>query len=596
MKMLQITDDGSGIRREDLDIVCERFTTSKLRKYEDLQEIASYGFRGEALSSVSHVAHVTITSKTKDQPSLKNFSEQYHRVLDVMQRYAIHYGGTGTSFVCRKHRETTCDLNISSGSSTQLDVIKSIFGSSLAAELVAYTLTSQQATVNVTGYVTNANYKYITKKSTFIVFINNRLVECPALRRACEYTYAQYLPKHTHPFVYLALAIPPNHVDVNVHPTKREVHFLHEEAVVDAIASHLNTLLQGGNQSRTFTVQPIAAIMASHLTAREKTAVTSLSDKEDDDDDAATPQKKKQRTTPTTLVQLDLSKSKAKAYQPTKAPQRLVRTDHTTTTMDKYLLLQSQESGGDNDDDIALDVDPMEGVDVDSNDEGTYIDQMCGLTTHATLIYCVIQHQTKLFLVNHLVVTEMLMYQTLLRQFGSVPTIPLHGRLVVSELALCALTGADGPSSFHDEATGGDDDRRAQAADVASLLVDKGPMLAEYFGLHINAEGHLTRIPQIVVGHEPSLHALPEFILRLYDDVNWTDEAECFDGVCSALARWYSDGVYPDDATRGRHLVEHVLLPACKTSSFVAPYALNDVAAVTPIACLNNLYKIFERC
>ncbi|ETV88837.1 hypothetical protein, variant 4 [Aphanomyces astaci] len=572
MKMLQITDDGSGIRREDLDIVCERFTTSKLRKYEDLQEIASYGFRGEALSSVSHVAHVTITSKTKDQPcayrahyrdgelvstlpggskdpipcagktgtqilvedmfynlstrkqALKNFSEQYHRVLDVMQRYAIHYGGTGTSFVCKKHRETTCDLNISSSSSTQLDVIKSIFGSSLAAELVAYSLTSQQATVNVTGYVTNANYN--TKKSTFIVFINNRLVECPALRRACEYTYAHYLPKHTHPFVYLALAIPPSHVDVNVHPTKREVHFLHEEAVVDAIASHLNTLLQGGNQSRTFTVQPIAAIMASHLSAREKTAVTSLSDKDDDDDDeeddadADTPQKKKQRTTLTTLVQLDLSKSKAKASQPTKAPQRLVRTDHTTTTMDKYLLLQSQESGGDNEDDIALDVDPMEGVDLDSNDEELDPKNLTSVVTllrrvtssadrgltkvfreHTFVgvvndLSSVIQHQTKLFLVNHLVVTEMLMYQTLLRQFGSVPTIPLHGRLVVSELALCALTGADGPSSFHDEATGGDDDRRAQAADVASLLVDKGPMLAEYFGLHINAEViHLYELP-----------------------------------------------------------------------------------------------------
>ncbi|GBG29508.1 DNA mismatch repair protein Mlh1 [Hondaea fermentalgiana] len=365
LKQLTIQDNGKGIRRADLDVVCERFYTSKLKEFEDLEQIGTYGFRGEALASISHVARVTITSKTAQQPvafrasyadgklvapgpgkkaaprpmagvvgttiavddlffnvparkrALRNTADEYARILDVVSKYAIHQGlseeekeanrqeasssATATSpakplyhgvgFVCRKSASATPDLHTRETDS-RLDNIRTVFGAYVAQECVhlegecegeapalaandsprnvgeespSVTADAAQASLaprwSFSGYISNANYN--RKKSTYIFFINHRLVQCSSLRRAIEGVYAEYLPKGTFPFVYLSIELPPQRIDVNVHPTKREVHFLDEDLVVGRVVQGVRDKLANANSSRVFYTQQTLRVASS---------------------------------------------------------------------------------------------------------------------------------------------------------------------------------------------------------------------------------------------------------------------------------------------------------------------------------------------
>lgn len=329
MRLLQIQDNGCGIRKTDLPILAERFTTSKLSSFSDLAHIATYGFRGEALASISYVAHLMVVTKTKADAcawkaiytdgalaptkgatsaepkatagtdgttitvenlfyntptrlsALRSSSEEYARILDVVTKYAVH--NPHVAFTCKKAGSSGPEVSTPSGSTTE-QAIRLLYGQTIAKDLLHTTVSSQSADTtsddeedadgvpqssswSAEAHFTNAHYQ--AKKMVLLLFINHRLVDSPRIKKALENVYTGILPKGASPFIYLSLQIDPRAVDVNVHPTKREVHFLDEDVIIERIADALQQKLVGQSQSRVFEYQAVL-LKSSETRGKEK--------------------------------------------------------------------------------------------------------------------------------------------------------------------------------------------------------------------------------------------------------------------------------------------------------------------------------------
>ncbi|KAI9501308.1 DNA mismatch repair protein [Coemansia spiralis] len=382
MKLLQIQDNGHGIRTEDMHIICERFTTSKLQSYEDLSTIQTYGFRGEALASISHVAHLSITTKQADsdcaykanyidgklvpsrpgggsspepcagnngtvitaedlfynipsrKTALKNTRDEYIRIFEVASRYAVH--NSGVAFTCRKVGTPKADLNTQKGATT-ITNIRQIFGAKIASSLVEVQRSDKHLEYEFKGYVSSATHEM--HKSIFLLFINHRLVDNTPIKRAVESLYTSILPKASRPFAYLDLRIKPQNVDVNVHPTKREVRFLNEDSIVGAIVDCIHTKLLDQNTSRSFAVQdslskeaPTGALQfipqipaTAPLTASAATKTVLANRNEPSENGSVT---MPQLSHPSNSIQLNV--------QPKMPVNKTVRTDYRTRSLESF--------------------------------------------------------------------------------------------------------------------------------------------------------------------------------------------------------------------------------------------------------------------
>ena len=277
ISLIRVTDNGSGIEREDIRNAFLRHSTSKIRKVEDLAHIASLGFRGEALSSISAVTRTELITKTKEDtfgtryvieggveqsledagapdgttflvrqlfynvPARRKFlktpmTEAGH-VQDLLMRLALSHPEVAFTFINNGQTKMR-----TSGNGKLKDVIYSIYGREAAANLIELDYSMDGLVMK--GYlgkpvITRGNRNFEN------YFVNGRYVKNAMLSKAIEDAYKDFLMQHKFPFVVIHFQVDGEKTDVNVHPTKMEMRFQRQQDVYNIVYEGVHrTLLE----------------------------------------------------------------------------------------------------------------------------------------------------------------------------------------------------------------------------------------------------------------------------------------------------------------------------------------------------------------
>ena len=262
--LIQVTDDGTGMSRDDAMLAFERHATSKLRQAEDLLSIGTLGFRGEALPAIASVARVTLRTRAADEaagtvvevrgggmrdvheealapgtsiavrdlfynvPARRKFLRSVKTELAHVVRVATHYSLAHLDKSLRLRNEHGALLDVTPVE-TARERVYQVFGGDTLARLVEIEPV-ERASFRLSGFASEPQAQRLNRNSIFI-FANRRLVRDSLIQRAIAGAYENLMPKGAYPFSLLFLELPPEEVDVNVHPAKTEVRFRDPGAV-----------------------------------------------------------------------------------------------------------------------------------------------------------------------------------------------------------------------------------------------------------------------------------------------------------------------------------------------------------------------------
>ncbi|HTP08393.1 MAG TPA: DNA mismatch repair endonuclease MutL [Anaerolineae bacterium] len=283
--LIRVSDNGSGMSREDAALAVERFATSKITAAEDLNAIKTLGFRGEALPSIASVAQLEILTRARPSTPLHSAQDAQDiegtriRVIDGQVESAVAGAPIGTQVTVRELfynaparrkflksplRETeliqktivTYALayphiavrfiadgreSLSLPAATPLERIGAIWGRDVAGEMIAIDHT--EVDLHVRGFISRPTLARASREWQFF-FVNQRPIRSGLLAVMLERPYAGRLPLNRHPLAVIQIEIDPQLVDVNVHPRKAEVRFYQERAIYNAVTHAVEAALR----------------------------------------------------------------------------------------------------------------------------------------------------------------------------------------------------------------------------------------------------------------------------------------------------------------------------------------------------------------
>ena len=283
---ITVADDGCGIEKDDLTTAFLPHATSKIKNVDDLDNILSLGFRGEALASISAVCQVKLSSKTADSQvgySIKVSGGVFDDIVEIAR-------SNGTTITCanlffntpvrakflRKPKTEESEIThlvekfmlsnpelafsyyvdgkqiYNTKSCSMSDIIYTIYGKEIYDNLIPVNLTENGFTL--TGYVTKP--KVCKSNRTYqTLFVNGRYVENYLISSAVQGVYESFLMKGKFPVYVLSLKLPADCVDVNVHPSKREVKFDNPNRIYSIVRRAVENALLSVDQIANFSFE-----------------------------------------------------------------------------------------------------------------------------------------------------------------------------------------------------------------------------------------------------------------------------------------------------------------------------------------------------